>query len=167
MPKRSVAMAIAMALFAGLAFSPRSEAGSVTTVTAVNASGMAADDFEATFIGTGGSVHAITVLFSSGVGTTTQVIDSGAGTRINFNTPLPDLGSGVLVYRFLTNFGPLTLNTAVWTFKNHAPIDAKATTTVISIPMIPEPASMSLMGIGMASLFAFRRYFRRTTKIGL
>jgi hypothetical protein len=80
-------MAIAMALFVTLALSTPSEADFITTVIAVNSSGLAADDFEAVFTGTGGSISDITVLFSDGLATTTKVISSGSGTEIDFATP--------------------------------------------------------------------------------
>lgn len=160
MPKRSFAMAIAMAMapLAIAAFSAPSKAASMTTVTAVNTTGLAANDFEATFIGTGGSVGNIHVLFSSGVGTATSVISSGSGTRIDFSPALPNFG--VLVYQFTTAFGPVTLNTAQWTFTNHAPIAATAV-SLISTAAVPEPSTLALGGIGGLALVAFARRRRR------
>jgi hypothetical protein len=163
MPKRSFAMALAMALFAGLAFSAPSQAGTfVTTVTAVNNTGLSVNDFEAFFTGTGGTVSDIKVLFSSGVATTTETLPVGSvapnGTGINFNTPLTN--GGVLVYQFDTQFGTIALNSAVWTFKSGAPITATAV-SIVTTQAVPEPASMALLGIGMAGFLSFRRFFKR------
>ena len=158
MPKRSFAIAVAMAMFASLALSAPSQADFITTVTAINTSGQAADDFEATFTGTGGSVSDITVLYSSGIATTTKVISSGSGVELDFATPLPN-NTGVVVFNFMTGFSPLGLNTAEWTFKSGAPISAGSVT--FSTMTVPEPSSLALFGIGMAGLFSFRRVFKQ------
>lgn len=165
MPKRSFAVALAMAVFASLAFSAPTKAGTyITTVTAVNISGAAADDFEATFTGTGGTVSNINVLYSSGIATTTKTLPVGSiapnGTGIYFATPLPQF-TGVLVYQFQTNFQDIALASAVWTFKNGSPIAAPPGTVSIVTTAVPEPASMALLGIGMAGFISFRRFFKR------
>jgi PEP-CTERM motif len=156
---RSFVAAVAVSIFASLALSVPIKAGSITTVTAINQSGKAADDFEATFTGTGGSVSNIKVLYSSGIATTTKVISSGAGTEIDFQKPLPN-GPGVVVFNFETAFGNISLDTAVWTFKTGAPIDASRS-VVLSSGAVPEPASMALFGIGVVGLLAYKRFSNR------
>lgn len=158
MPKRSFAMAIAMALFASLALSAPSQAGSyITTLTALNASGKAADDFEAIFTGTGGTISNLTVQYSSGVLTTTKLISGGTGIEVDFSTPLPN-NTGALVLTFTnTNSSNIQFSSAVWTFKSGAPINAD----MVHIATTPEPASMALLGIGMAGFFSFRRFFNK------
>jgi len=162
MPKRSFAMALAMALFASLAFSAPSQAGTfVTTVQAQNG-GAAADDLEVTFTGTGGSVSDIKVLLMGAPVGATSVISSGSGVEIDFSTPLPT-ASGV-VFTFETSFKDIAINTAVWTFKSGAPVNAPFT-SIISTTAVPEPTSMALLGIGMASFLSFRRFFKRKAMI--
>lgn len=159
MPKRSFAMALVMALFASLAFSAPSQAGTfITKVVAVNFSSKAADDFEVTFTGTGGSISNITVSNSGAPVGATKVISSGSGVEIDFSSPLA-IASGI-VFTFQTTSAPIAINTAVWTYKSGAPQNA-ITTTSITTAAVPEPASMALLGIGMAGFLSFRRFFKR------
>jgi PEP-CTERM motif len=161
MPIRSIAMAIAMALFASIAFSAPSKAGTyITKVTALNG-GAAADDFEATFTGTGGSVSDIKVLISGAPVGAPKVISSGSGVEIDFSSPLAT-GAGV-AFTFETQFGNIALNTAEWTFKTGAPVNAPFVGIVTTA--VPEPSSLALIGIGMAGVFSFRRFFKRKATV--
>jgi hypothetical protein len=164
MTKRSFAMALAMAVVAGVAASAPCRAGTwITTVAAFNNSGLAADDFEGSFTNTAGTISDVKVLYSSDVPTTTQVIGSGAEVEINFTTPLPD--SGTVLFSFVSTTGPVGLSSSFWTFKTGDMVTATSTTFVIaSVDPVPEPGSMAMLGIGVIGLFTWRRLSRR--KVG-
>ncbi len=118
----AVALALAMVITCSLALAAPVRAGSLTTVTTINESGKAATGFDATFLNTGGTVADITVLFSSGIATTTKAIDGGTGVEIGFASPLPYL-TGVLTFTFETT-NPVTLSSAVWLSNVGSPISA-------------------------------------------
>jgi hypothetical protein len=159
MPNRSLATVVAVALFAVLALSEPADASSISTLIAVNQSGLAANDFEATFSGLGGAITGVVVISSSGIPTTTKLIAGGTGIEVDFATPLPN-GSGVLTFSFETPDAPTVL-TADWTFTSGAPIDASGSVFFTSIPAVPEPSSIALLGVGMAGAFSLRRFFRK------
>ena len=164
MPKRSFAMALAMALFASLASSAPSKAATyVTTLTAVNLV-KPADDFEAIFSGTAGTVAKVNVVYTAATvaaGSPT-VIMGGTGIEIDFSKQL--LYGGSLVVTFQTNFKPTGITSAMWTFKSAAPVSAQPYVN-IQTAAVPEPASMALLGIGMAGFLSFRRFFKRKAMI--
>jgi len=160
MTKRSMFLVAALGLYVSSVFVSPSHAGSVylTEVVFVNTSGKAANDFEATFTGTGGTISDITV-YNPPAGNTTSVT-GGNTVVIDFS---PALGTGkVLDFSFETQFGSIAFSSGIWTYKVGAPIASAAplyiNTTLLSVP---EPASMALLGIGMASFFAFRRFFNK------
>jgi hypothetical protein len=163
MTKRSFAMALAMALVAGLAASAPCRAGSyTTTVASINDTGLGADDFIALFTGTGGTISDVTVNYSSGVSATSEIIAGGAGIEVDFGTPLPS--PGVLVFQFESTTGPVGLSGAFWTTTKGDAVSA-GSTTIFSVDPIPEPGSMTLLGIGAMGLFTWRRLSRRKARV--
>jgi hypothetical protein len=161
MTKRSFAMALAMALVAGVASSSACRAGTwITTVAAFNDSGLAADDFEGYFTGTDGTISDVSALYSSNVSTKIHVIGSGAGVEVDFTKPLPEYSS--VLFSFESTKGPVGLSASFWTFKTGAMVSATSTTFIVaSVDPIPEPGSMALLGIGVMGVFTWRRLSRR------
>jgi hypothetical protein len=153
MSKRALLIGV-IVVVTSFALSAPSNAGYIDTVTAVNVSGAAAEDLEATFNGTGGSINDVKVLYSSGVSTTSSIISSGTGVGLDFNPSLPN-ATGVVVYDFTTST-PITLNSASWTFTGGTSIAAPPGTVLVSsVPTVPEPASLALLCTGAVGFLGY------------
>ncbi len=151
-------LTIAVALLANLVLLAPSRAGSVLTLTAIQSETRGANDFEATFTGTGGSIADVMVAFSGVPVHSTSIIDNGTGFQIDFKSPLPH--GGGLVVQFESATTDIALATADWTY-NTAPTSAPATEVALVVGAVPEPCSLWMLGIGAVGLVAVQRVVRK------
>jgi hypothetical protein len=169
MKKQILAVAVAMAMLGSLGLSTPSKAGTyISTVIAQNTSGGNADEFVAAFSGTHGSITGVNVVLAGATNTsmpgftpvaaTAKVIDSGAAVQVDFTSPLPTT-TGLLVFQFLTSYGSIGFNSVDW--KLTAGSDPPGSATIFTSAVVPEPGSITLLGIGMMGLLSCRRFLKR------
>lgn len=170
MSKRSFFLALAGGLLVNLAFVTSSQAGSTTVTVNSTLNGL-------TGLGVT-SVSALDVTIS-GVppwSSQTVVVPVGAPFTISGNTieiTFSSAISGAFVNVFNQAFATFTFsipgdgsNVSATSTEWVTNLGNVAGTSAVSFAdPAPEPASMALLGIGMAGLFAFRRYFRRNTNV--
>jgi hypothetical protein len=163
---------MAAALLAGLAFATPSQAGTVVTTTV-------------TFALTGGTSPTATdleIFYSedvssgfSGLGVSSTgglTITGGTPTftapneiTIDFKAAAATTGGGI-VFEFTTNATGVGLGSgSTLTGVTGNPTDNNLHINVSQPSSVPEPLSMSLLGIGMSGLLAFRRFFRRSAVV--
>lgn len=174
MRKQSLFLALAAGLLVNLAFVTSSQAGS--TVLTV-------DSLLGTIPSGVTSITGVEVTFSGvpSFSDLTVVVPKGATASVSGDTvdiTIPSnasdgymkLGQAVVWFTFAvpTNaaLGVQATSTLWQTNGAAGPAAAGGTSAVLlDPPQVPEPASMSLLGIGMAGLVAFRRYFRRNPNV--
>jgi PEP-CTERM motif len=154
---------LSVSAVAVLAFGTPSHAGTTYLTQAVFFNtGAPADDFEATFSGTGGTISDITV-FNPANGVTASVTGTGDSIAIDFS---PSIGSfQVLDFSFENTFGSdITFISGDWTYALTPPASAGSPLllTTTTIQAVSEPASVALMGIGLIGLIAYCRLWRHS-----
>jgi len=153
---------MAAGLVASLAFTAASHAGTVTTDTLITTENAKVSDVTATYT-SAPSLTDFTVLGTSTVTVTGESI-SGDSIVITFN---PVGGTGLKSAELDFSFAgsdPAISSTGFSvdgkTNVGSGPHGAGIFGTV-SYAAVPEPSTMALLGIGMTSFLAFRRFFKR------
>jgi len=167
MTKRSIFLIAAFGLMAILASGTPSQAGSVTLDSMLNPipSGVTSiTELDITLTATVpvSGLTLVTPLPSTGASVSSSVV--GSDTVIKVMVPSLVSGAWIGIFgqaytsvKFTTTASTVAVQSTEW--KTNA--GNKAGTTQVYVASVPEPASMALLGIGMAGFFAFRRFFNK------
>jgi PEP-CTERM motif len=158
----------AVGLLANLAFVACSQAGSTTIIvnselSSIPASVTNATRGDLTFSGVP-SFSDLTAVVPKGA--SCNNLDTMADVSISSSSPTAHflLGQAYANFTFVvptnSEWSPRATTTKWQTNKG-----AASEQSSLLLYRVPEPTSMSLLGIGMAGLFAFRRFFRRNTNV--
>jgi hypothetical protein len=154
MMNRSLVMSVAAGLLASLAFAAPSNAGSITVIGTWSVPGATATELDFIF---SGPVTAITS-FNGAPTPNAPTITPPPPNEVVF-TYTPGVVGGALTFTVETSGVFLTGEV------NGASIVGTPTDVNFNFraapSVIPEPASIALLGIGMTGFFAFRRLFKR------
>jgi hypothetical protein len=165
MRKASFIFALAAGLLASFAMTGSSQAGSILTI--VPSDNGQIDDYGVT----SGTVSKVVFTFdiaptavSAFSGSPTPIasyftIDDTADT-VTYTPPVGTTGGSLM---FSVSFaGPSTASDFIGAQTFHSPGGAGSEAN-FTATAVPEPTSMALFGIGLASFFTYRRYFKKAT----
>jgi hypothetical protein len=169
MMKRSVFLSVACGLLVSLACTTPSQAGGTLVTTIAN--------FGSLYPPTTPTLTSVEFTYT-GAGTISSLgsFQDGAvyynGSTYTVVAPLPLMISGDTVT--LSFASPVTWFSGSFTFLSSVPYaDANSISVSANVPLanntptlsfanaVPEPPAMALLGIGMTSFLAFRRFFKR------
>jgi PEP-CTERM motif len=163
MKNRSFLLAMGLAALFSLAFTPGSQAASVLVTTTVDfhvTGGGTASDLEITYNPTGLSITDL--MYTATDGLVSPGISSSASTvTLTFD---PKATASGVVFTFMTDAAPGDIGVASYQLTG---LDGHVTDSGVNVGLVvsgvPEPASVALLGIGMAGFLAFRRFRKRLT----
>jgi len=163
MTKRSFFMTVAAGLLASVAFATPSQAGSITVTTDVTFSLPEGDtgtftDVDVTYKPSVDPISKLTLVSSSGITGPVALSESANTVTATFAATT----GGTVSWSYVTSTSP-PIGFSSFGFSGTA-TGATDTVNITSVNnMIPEPASIALLGIGMTGFLAIRRFFKRTT----
>ena len=160
---RSFFLTLAAGLLASLAFASSSHAGTVIETYAQivpNGLGATATDIEVTY--SGGTLGSFVSAAAGSIVTAPgDYALTGGGTEVTITFPAASSGYVDFTYTVASGaptVSQITLSGVVGATFSH-PLGVTGGSQLTSVP---EPASMALLGIGMAGIFACRRLFKRS-----
>jgi PEP-CTERM motif len=161
MTKRSQFLTVAAGLFASVAFATPSQAGSTTITTDITFSvsnGGVANDVSVTYVPGVDPIGALTLVTTGGL-TETGFSETAANT-VTYSFTAATATTSTIEWTFTTATPPSTANASLSgvTAGDTGTVSFSVTPTT---PVVPEPTSMALLGIGMTGFLALRRLFKR------
>lgn len=169
MSKRSIFMTAAFGLIASLAFGTPSQAGSTvsmnSTLEPIPSGVTLITELDITLSGTVpiSDLELVTPSPALTGATIDSTVVSG-NTEITITIPAAVSGAYIGVFgqafatlTFVTSDSSVAVTSTEWATND----GSKSGSTSVSLSAVPEPASMALLGIGMAGFFAFRRFFNK------
>jgi hypothetical protein len=144
-------LALAAGVLASLAFATPTQAGSLVYTSSFTLTGAAATEIAliasapiTSITGVNGTVLPVTTTYSAGNTIVSFTFAAHTSGTLNFTIDIP--GGGVVTSYIAAYQGGNTPTISSFNF---------------AVNPVPEPTSMALLGIGMASFFTYRRLFKK------